>query len=443
MLKPVNENPGFAMSQFRVMLLFVLFLTMPGSSFSQSVSPEQQVKSLMESCNFSQAINLAEIFLHSDSNNTDLLMLKGRSESAVYRYNDAIATLEQALQIDSTNINLLNELVGIYRQAGDLTRAIKGNQKMVELEPDNLYFRLHLANLYYSDEQFRRAAGVFLHCYLSDSSSFFVARQLGNCYNELNCPDSAIRFYRRALRIIPYDQYVTGKLANLFIRKDDIAMALYWTQIFLEQKDSVCIPILKQNGYCNYLLIDFKTAANQFGKCVRLGDSSKFTMKYLGLAYYKQEKYDTAAPYFKAAFYCDTTDAEVCFYYGISAFRSLEVDTGLVYLNRTLNLLMPSGKFLSTLYSELAEANTLNGAADTAIFLLKKALEADPDKNTLRFKIAYQYDYYLRKPYQALPWYREFLKNSEPEIEPRELLPQQVSFTDYAKNRVREIAGKK
>lgn len=443
MLKPDNKNPGFAVLQFRVIVLFVLFFSPPGISYSQSATPEQQVKQLMESCQFSRAASLAEHFLTTDSSNTELLLMKGRSLMAIYRHSEAITALESALREEPASIKVLNELTGAYRQAGEMEKAIKTNQIIITLAPDNIFFRLQLANLYYAEERFREAGSIFRECYQMDSSSFFVARQLGNCYNELKRSDSAIRYYRRALRITPYDQYVTGKLVNVFIREDDIAMALYWSQIYLEQQDSACIPILKQNGYCNYLLIDFPSAAKQFGKCAALGDSSKFTMKYLGLANYKQEKYDTATPFFRAAFFCDTTDAEVCFYYGVSAYRSLEVDTGLAYLTRTLRLLMPSGQFLSTLFSELADAYTSKGAADTAVVFLKKALEADPQKNTLRFKLAYQLDYYLRKPYEALPWYREFLKNHHTETEEKSLLPQHVSYADYTKKRIREITGKK
>ena len=122
---------------------------------------------------------------------------------------------------------------------------------------------------------------------------------------------------------------------------------------------------------------------------------------------------------------------------------ALAVDTGLTYLNRTLRLLMPSGQFLSTLYAELADANTSNGHPDTAIVLLQKAMEANPENNSLRFKIAYQLDYHLRKPYEALPYYREFLKNVIPGTEASVNTLQQVSYSDYAKNRIREITGKR
>ncbi|MFZ4520538.1 MAG: tetratricopeptide repeat protein [Bacteroidales bacterium] len=426
----------------RSLLFGLLMLFFPAFLGAQEKEPLPRVKSLIESCQFSQAISLAELFLSADSSRSDLLLMKGRALAAIFQYREAVVALQQAALLDSMNVKVLNELADAYRQSGDPARAILTIKRMIRLEPENRFFQLQLANLYYSEEDYRLSADMLLTLYKTDSSSFFVAKQLGNCFNELKRSDSAIRFYRRALRITPFDAYITGKLVNLFIREDNVAMALYWTQLYLSQ-DSSYLPILKQNGYCFYLLIDFKSSAAQLRKCTMLGDSSKFTMKYLGLSYYKQEKYDSAAPFFRCAFNADTTDAEVCFYCGVSAYRSLAVDTGLVYLKRTLRLLMPSGKFLSTLYSELADANTSKGNADTAVIFLKKALEANPENNTLRFKIAYEFDFHLRQPYEGLPYYRDFLKNLSAEKEVTLNLPQMVSYSDYAKNRIREIAGVK
>jgi len=235
---------------------------------------------------------------------------------------------------------------------------------------------------------------------------------------------------------------VTGKLVNLYIRTDQVPLAYYFTQRYLEQ-DSTSIPILRQNGYCLYLMIDFTGATRPLRKCLAAGDSSKFTLKYLGLSCYKRERYDSAAPFFRAAFKADTTDSELCFYYGVSAFRSGQADTGRVYLEKALRLLMPSGDFLATLYSELADAATSCGRADTAVVFLKKALESDPGNNTLRFKLAYQYDYHLRKPFDGLPWYREFLNNAAATESREDLQPQHLLRTDYAERRIREITGRR
>jgi tetratricopeptide (TPR) repeat protein len=435
----------------KLTIFVVLFFLFPRIAGAQEKEPAEQLKSLMESCQFSQAISLAELYLAKDSIRPDLLLLKGRALAAVFRYKEAIAALRKAQRLDSTNIKVLNELVNVYRTV-DPDKAIETGRKITSLDPGNRYFSLQLANLYYSDKDYMQALQVLSSLYRDDSSDFYVVKQMANSHDELKQSDSAMFFYRKALKIVPYDPIVTGKLTNILIREDEINAAFYLTAIYLKQ-DPVNIPILKQNAYCNYLILDFPASAKQFRKCLKLGDSTKFTRKYLGLSYYKQDKYDSAAPFFLAAFRSDTNDAEVCFYYGVSETRSLAIDTGLIYLQRTLRLLMPSPSFLSMIYTELAGAYTGIAHPDTAIVLLQKALEVNPQNDITLFKIAYQYDYYLRKPNKALPYYKEFLKNlpPQPEHDPREafygkavvkngIREINVSYSDYAKNRIMEIS---
>ncbi|HPS62075.1 MAG TPA: tetratricopeptide repeat protein [Bacteroidales bacterium] len=392
----------------RPIIAGVFLLWLPLLMPAQERSPAAQVRDLMDVWKFGQAADLAERFLSADSTNTELFLLRGRSLAALSKYPEAIRSIGKALASDSTSLPVLNELIQVYRQSGNITGALRTVRTALVRYPGNSWLKLQQANLLVMDGDYRDAVPLLQELYRGDSASFHLPRQLGTCYFELKKADSAIRFYRRALKLSPYDEYVTGRLVNLFIRTDQVPIAYYFTQKYLE-KDSTSIPILRQNGYCLYLMIDFPGAARQLGKCLAAGDSSKFTLKYLGLSCYKRERYDSAAPFFRAAFRNDTTDSELCFYYGVSAFRAGQNDTGRVYLERTFRLLMPSGSFLSSLCAELADAGTACGNPDTAVVLLRKALEADPGNNTLRFRIAYQYDYHLRKPFEALPWYREFL----------------------------------
>jgi len=436
-----------------LVILAALLLLVPQLTMAQEQEPATQLRSLMESFRFSQAISLAELYLSKDSTRTDLLLLKGRALAALFRYKEAIVTLRKAQQTDSTNTILLNELVDVYRQSGDPEKAVETSRKITRLDPGNRYFILQLASLLYSGKDYREAVKVLAPLFSTDTLDFYVVKQLANCYDELKWSDMAMFYYKKALKITPCDPIVTGKLANLLIRENEINTAFYITALYLKQDPSY-IPILKQNAYLNYLILDYPASVKQFRKCLSLGDSSKFTRKYLGLSYYKQEIYDSAVPFFRAAFRSDTTDAEVCFYYGVSETRSQDIDTGLVYLQRTMRLLMPSGQFLSTLYAELANAYTLTSHPDTGIILLKKSLEVNPESNIIRFKLAYQYDYYLRKPYEALPWYREFMKNvvPGPEHDPLDASYQKAaekrgipdvrfSMPDYARNRIKAITG--
>lgn len=437
--------------QLRFIAAFLFIL--PGITGAQNQEPAEQLKALMESCQFSQAITLAELYLSKDSTRVDLLLLKGRALAAIFRYKESIAVLRKAQRFDSTSIKVLNELVNVYRST-DPDKAIETANEIILLDPDNRYFSLQLANLYLSEKDYPEMIKTLFGIYGNDTTDFYVVKQLAICYDELKSNDSATLYYKKALRIFPLDPNTTIRLANLLIRTNEINTAYYITALFL-QKYPDYTPILKQNAYCNYLIFDYPATIKLLRKCIRLGDSSKFTNKYLGLSFYKMDKYDTAAIFFRKAFQIDTTDAEVCFYYGVSETRSFNPDTGLVYLQRALRILMPSGQFLASLYAEMALAYS-GTRPDTGLVLLKKAFEINPESNIIRFKIAYQYDYYLHKPDKAVPWYREYVRNivTQPEHDPLDAhyqispssnqVPEvQFSMPDYARNRIREIAGKR
>jgi len=394
----------------------------------------------MTSYQFSQAIDLAELGLSADSTRMDILMLKGKSQLALFRYQQALETFGKVLGKDTANIQALLEITNVYHQSGQLEMAIKSCRRITALEPDNPFFSLQLTSLYLENEEYKNALSVLQHLYLKDTSDFYVLKQISVCCSEMKATDSAIIFYRKALESKPYDYGVTMKLANVLIRRKDFSSAISLTDNFLSM-DSTRPGILKLNGYSRYMLKDYISASKSFSKAFEAGDQSKFLYKYNGLSFYKQDKYDSAAPWFRNAFAADTTDAEVCFYFGVSHFRTFPVsDTGLIFLRKTLELLTPSDQFMAILYSELAAAYNMTGRIDTALILLQSAYTGSPKNNTLAFKIAYQYDYYLRKPKEALPYYKIFIRDLK---ETEEVLfnhPQQVSYSEYARNRIKEIS---
>jgi len=418
-------------------LIFLLSIH-SAALFAQQKEPPNALKSLFDSFQYLQTIRLADQILEKDSGRADVLLIKGQALAASCRGREAIQVLGKALQYDSTNIHILGALVDNYRQAGEMDLAIRACRKMIRLDPENHFFRLQLSNLYLIAEEFRLALNSFLLLYREDTTDFYVVKQIANCSNELGIPDSAILFYQKAVALNPTDAGVTGKLTNLYIRLNDFTTPLVLTTMFL-QTDSLSKGILRLNGYCYYLLKDYPSAILRFRKGLALGDQTKFTWKYLGLSYYKQNNYDSAAPCFREAFTKDTTDAEICFYYGVSAYRSGLIERGLTYLNKTIGLLLPSDQFLYTLYTEQAAAYSAYGEPDTALVILQKARKLLPAFNKLNFKIAYQYDYYLRNPWEALGYYKEFLSRNKENGEEMSDVPLQMSYAEYARNRVGEI----
>ena len=388
-----------------------MLLFLSGSMKSQSNESIREVNQMMEQYRFAEAEKLAGALLQSDSSNVVMLLLRGRALSSCFRYAEAKAVLIRAIRLDSVNIAVWYNLAGIYRQLGNNDLAVYACRKLIGLEPSNRIFILQLSNYYYNDGEYEKAKNVLLPLYRSDTTELYILKQLGHCYAELKVTDSAIFFYTRVLGLYPSDGLVTGKLANLYIRKKEFQQGVDLTEQYISH-DSSNSGILQLNGFCRYMLKDYLMAESRFLQSQRLGDETKFTGKYLGLCYYKRELYDKAEPHFRKAFFADTTDAEVCFYYGVSAYRSMLPDTGIVYLNRTLKLLLPPEKFLSTLYAELAGAYNYMGRSDTALAILLKAREENQGNSQFLFRIAYQYDFHLNQPKKALLYYQEFLAST-------------------------------
>ena len=438
--------------------LFILFIFMVVSIVVNAQNPElntrkaDQVRAFMQSYQYASAINLADKFL-ADTVSSEMLLLKGEALEALFRYKDAIQTLQFAKHQDSLSLQILNELINIYRLNGETDSAISINREICSLAPDNEFFSLQLANLYYSIKDYVHARQILRPLYQKDTTSFYLIKQLALNYEEIKPYDSAEYFYQVALKMAPGDPFLVSRLANLLIREERVNEAYGVTAKFLKT-NPVNTGILKINAYCNFLIYDYEDAARELKKCIMLGDSSKFTFKYLALSYYDEEKFDSAAPYFFSLYKSDTSDAENCFYYGVSKSRLNSPDTGILFLNKTLRILKPHIKFLSSIDAELAANYSHTNQPDTALVLLQMALQLDPGNSYLQFKIAYQYDYYLHKPYKALPFYSEFLKYAPPHAEGehekyritpvKNGIPEIMgSCNDYAKKRIAVITGKR
>ncbi|MCX6241396.1 MAG: tetratricopeptide repeat protein [Bacteroidetes bacterium] len=417
-----------------LVLLIIASLNLP----AQQASPALQVKSLIENYQYKEAVLLAEQQLSSDTTLTEIILLEGEAMSALFRFKEAENLFLRAWHADSSNLRIMNKLAGLYRQTGETEQAVHWYKKILAKDSLNESVCLQLAAIYSQTEDNPAAFKLLIPLYSYDSTSFYLLKQIGNVCQDLRKPDSALLFYYRALRINPADAGTMVKAANILIRHKDYDSAVSITARFMKE-NTKAYSVMRLNAYATYLLKDYPGSAERFRRSMRMGDNSKFTLKYLGLCRYKLEMYDSAVPSFRKAYVMDTTDVEVCFYYGVSAMRSFSPDTGLCYLQKTMKIIMPSEQFLLTLYAELAGAYNLSSKPDTALEILLKAHNTDQKDPAVVFKIAYQYDYYLHKPLMALPWYEAFMKMKPTDSASAQNLPQVMSYSAYARNRIKEL----
>ncbi len=391
-------------------IIFLLYLVSLNSPISaQNDSKIESLKSLINTFQYNEAIKLADNYLKEDSTNSKILFYKGKAQSAIYLYRNALTSYAKAYSCDSLNIDLLEEITTTYQLLNDNENAIRYCQKIIQLKPGNYFFKVQLANIFYLNLNYRESVKILLPLANNDSTNVYLKKFLGNCYIELKKYDSAVFYYKQAWMIMPDDVSICQKLTNLYIKTKEYEKGLVITNDYLK-RDSLQADIILLKAYCFYLLKEYPLAMDLFMRSHELGKDTKFLYKYLGLSFYKLEEFGLAGKYLDMAYQKDTADAEIAFYLGVSSYKSLHTDTGIYYLNKTLELIMPGKQFLTTVYLEQAEAYNHLYKYDTALILIKKAYNIDSSNTTIVFRMAYQYDSWILDKKQAVFYYNKYLK---------------------------------
>jgi tetratricopeptide (TPR) repeat protein len=422
-----------------VLILAVLLCAVSyQTAFAQQEDALREVSSLIQSCAYDQAAQLAAEKLTVYPDNTQLMLLQGKALAYAYRFDRALYVLEKAHSLDTTDIRIITELLNVCQSAGESEKFIDHAHQAIRLYPDNRRFRLQLEQHYAARNDFRAALSVIQPLHTSDTNDLYVLEQMATIYFELKSNDTASMLLKRMLVIAPQNSFAVKKLANVYIRQKAYAEGLQLTESFLAT-DSVNIPVLKLKGFFLYQLKDYAGAKTVFTRCFDRGDKSAFSYKYRGLCSYSTGDFGEALDDFDRSWLADSSDAETLFYKGVCEARWVFQLQGIQDMNKSLKMIMPAPSFLSVIYIELAEAHNFLGKSDTALALMKKAYETYPENKGTLFRIAYQYDYHLNDQENALVYYTTFLESGyrkRLEIQSGTI---NVSYEEYARNRIEEL----
>jgi len=392
---------------------------------------------LIQQYEFQKAIN----YMDQGVSDPELLELKAIALSGLNKYQEAARVYEELYELDTGNLKIITELADCYQSYSDYDRAKETFLKALQISPRNNYLFQQMAGVLYQDNDYREAIFYYTRAYTMDST-FFLSRQLGRCYDNLGTTDTAIYFYRKALDLNPLDIQTAYRLAEVYKQKEEYETAVMITRAYL-LIDSLNLKMLKLNGYLNLVLENFQEAVNSFEKCILLRDTSDFTNTYLGYSYFNTEEFEKAKFFLEKAFQHDTTNIELCYALGLSCDHSVYKKLGIYYLNKTIELATPSPEFLSRVYQDLAAAYTGYYKYEEGLQAYFKALGLNPDDTLLIFKIASQYDNWIKDKEKALEYYRLFLETRPEKEKPMAPKPEPfgiiVSYYDYAERRIGEL----
>ena len=122
-----------------------------------------------------------------------------RTYRAAERPQEALETLETALEHHADNYTVLIEMSAVHRDLGQFDRALDLAEQCISAQPDKALGYARKAAVLMADGRFAEAARVYGQAVELDASDADVLKSLGDCFGKLDRWNDAEQAYARAL----------------------------------------------------------------------------------------------------------------------------------------------------------------------------------------------------------------------------------------------------
>jgi tetratricopeptide (TPR) repeat protein len=149
--------------------------------------------------NYNQAERVCRQIIAARPGNADAHNILGVTLAALGRTDDAIATLQRAIKINSQAASFHANLGEILRQAGQLDAAAEALNEAVKLEPANAQALNNLGIIHYEKRQFREAIDYYQRALKSRPNMPEALNNLGNALRVTGDIEGSANAYQEAL----------------------------------------------------------------------------------------------------------------------------------------------------------------------------------------------------------------------------------------------------
>ena len=156
--------------------------------------------------NWPVALNYFEQAIKEDPGSARAWYGKGISYCQMEKYDDGLAALAHALQLDPKNVNYIFGTGVCYEMKGKdgLKAAELYYKKVMELAPTQSEIHLRLANVYSKEGRCQDAIPEFRKAIDLNPNQFPAYNNLANCYLQLKQPDQAVTLFQQAIARTEY-----------------------------------------------------------------------------------------------------------------------------------------------------------------------------------------------------------------------------------------------
>ncbi|MBR6212222.1 MAG: tetratricopeptide repeat protein [Bacteroidales bacterium] len=342
-----------------------------------------------------------------------LVLRKATLLRRMYCFDEAAEALSSLLRPGAMDLEVLGELADCHFQASRFDEARQLYFILSQQRPEDLGYQIRYMYLLGRAKAYSSviAQGREL---LKRDTLLQALTLVGDAFNNMEQPDSAMHYYNAALLRRPRNASVVSKMSNILLGRKDYDGVLSLSDNYLAM-DSLNVDILRIKGLAHYLKGEYEPSAASFETVIGEGDDSYAPHYYLAKDLYHQHLHKEADEHFMKAWQLDSTRASLAMEIadnrtnGPYRYES-EVKP---WFEKALVMMEPDHDLLASIYQTYATAEYARQNWDLAISLYKVAFEFNPKLISALSTIGYCYE--QKKDYRnAVEYYERYLEYGKP-----------------------------
>lgn len=384
-------------------VITAIYLTICGYVFSQEPSIQQAIANY----DYVTALNLID----KEKQDVPLAFMKAQALKGLNKYREAIETYRYIIAERPDNQRAYIEMAESCKPAGRYTEALQCYNKALALNPENRYVQIQRVNLLCIMEKFGEALSLSEEMLSADSSTVNL-RLVALCHEGMGNVLRAEKCYEAILAKEPNDYTSVAKLGQLYIKRNSPQEALDVTEKYRD-RDTTNLYVNRQNAQALCLMKEYPKAIKRYEYLVNQGDNSHYTCYYLGMSYFAEEKYYEAQEFLDKALRNDPKNVNILYYLGRACARTSWKKEGVAYVEKALNITIPTDTVLHRLYTGLIETARFANMPDKMLESYRELRRIYPKRNHYIYNIAAVYQDYL-KDYKNAQRYLEMYLKTKP-----------------------------
>ena len=319
----------------------------------------------------------------------ELYLQKASCQKSLYKFSDAIGSISEAISLAGEDAAAFNSLADCHRLNGNDNAAMIFYALAVQLDPQNIFFKIQKANHQYKMEDFEGCISEGKRIIAQDSIPAILGL-IGNSFNKLKQSDSALYYYGKVYPKNPTDYRTLEKISNIFLGLKMYDTVTIMAQNYLEHDpDNIVInPIF---GVALHGAKRYKRSFEVFEKSLEIGCDKLSGYYYLGLNKLMLRDLYDAYKWFNMAFELDSTDVNLVYNMAICRYQTGRVKEASALFDKAEQMLQPDPAMMHKISISRAELFFTNESFKKAVQYYLEAENYEPLHPAQIVKLGFAY----------------------------------------------------